>query len=262
MKAKVLSVEGEDKEIELPKCFSMQIREDIAQKYYEAGKKIQPYAPSLIAGEQASAAGKIRHGRGKWKTAAGKGISRVARKIFWRRGTQFYWQGATIASAVGGRRAHPPKLEHFLKQKKINKKEAKLALTSAISATASEKYLKKRYETLTGDMKELPLIVESRALKLKIKEFFSMLKKILSENYKLAEKNKKIRVGKGKMRGRKYKVRGGLLVVIGKEESFRIRGVDVRRVNELKISDLYPLGRLAIYTEKAVEELGNKEKGK
>ena len=115
MKAKVLSIEGkEGKEVELPKCFSSKIREDIAQKYFEAEKRMQPYAPFYLAGKQASASGKIRHGRRLWKTAYGKGISRVPRKIFSRSGNRFSWQGATVASARGGRQAHPPKVEAML----------------------------------------------------------------------------------------------------------------------------------------------------
>ncbi len=232
MKAKILDKEGKArKEIKLPVCFSGKIRPDIAQKVYEANKKI------------------------KWKTAAGRGISRVPRKVFWRRGSQFYWAGATLASVRGGRRAHPPKLEHFLKKIKVNKKEFRAALVSALSATSKPEYLKRRYETLVGEIKELPLVIDEKILKLKTKEFFSLLKKILKENYKLAEKKKKIRAGKGKMRGRKYKKTAGLLLVIGKNEKAKFSGIDIRKISELSIADLYPLGRLVIYTEQAIQDL-------
>lgn len=262
MKAKILDVNGkESKELELPKIFSSKIREDISQKYYEASKKQQPYAPYFLAGKQASASGKIKHGRRKWKTSYGKGISRVPRKIFWRRGTQFYWQGATIASAVGGRRAHPPRVEHFLKKLKINKKEKSIAISSAITATASPEYLKKRYETLEEIKVKLPLIVESKILKLKTKEFFSALKKILGDVYEIAIKKKKKRAGKGTRRGRKYKISAGLLLVIGKDEEKKIKGIDVMKVCELKMQDLYPLGRLAVYSEEAIKDLGDEQFG-
>ena len=129
MKAKVLDKDGKEiKEIELPSCFASSIRQDITQKVYEAEKKWQPYAPFFMAGKQHSASGKIRHARRLWKTAYGHGISRVPRKILWRRGNQFYWIGAEIASTRGGRRAHPPRVEHFLKELKINKKEKQIAI--------------------------------------------------------------------------------------------------------------------------------------
>jgi len=123
MKAKVLSIKNEPiKEIDLPNWFSDKIREDIGQKYFEASKRIQPHTTDILAGMKYSASGKLRHMRHKWKTTYGHGISRVPRKILWRRGDQFYWIGATVSGTRGGRRAHPPKVEHFLKEKKINKK--------------------------------------------------------------------------------------------------------------------------------------------
>ena len=48
----------------------------------------------------------------------------------------------------------------------------------------------------------------------------------------------------------------GLLLVTGNEEKFNVSGIDVRKANEIRIDDLWPLGRLTVYTEKAVHELG------
>jgi len=248
MKTRILNREGkESKEIVLPSCFSSMVREDICQKYFEINKKIQPYGPNEEAGMKYSASGKIRHRRHKWKSAYGRGISRVPRKIFWRRGTQFYWQGATIASAVGGRKAHPPKPEHFMKKKKINKKEKLIAISSALSSTAIPEYIKKRYKSLKGEIK-VPIVVSSEILKLKTKDFLSLLKKILKEDFKLALKDKK---------------KAGLLFVIGKNENFKCKRVEVKKVSDLGIENLWPLGRLCIYTEKAIsdlEKLWEKEK--
>jgi len=254
MKTEVLNPEGKKiKEIELPKCFSYQIREDIAQKYYEAQKKIQAYGPNKNAGKMYAASGKLRHRRHKWKTTYGRGISRVPRKIFWRRGTQFYWQGATVSGTVGGRRAHPPRPEHFLKKKKINKKEKLIAIKSAISSTALPDYVKRRYETL--EVSKVPFVVSSDILKLKTKEFLTALKKILSDLYKVALKRKRVRAGKGKLRSRKYKQTRGLLLIVCKNENKKISGIDVRKVSELGADDLWPLGRLCVYTEKAISDL-------
>ena len=255
IKTKVFDKAGKQgREIELPECFSGRIREDICQRYFEATKSIQPYAPFFMAGKQASASGKIKHARHKWRTAYGKGISRVPRKIFWRRGDQFYWQAAEISSAVKGRRAHPPRVEHFQKKLRTNKKEKKLAFISAISATASPEYLKKRYERV--EEISVPLIAEGKFEGMKAKEFLGMLKNMLGKNYSIALREKKKRAGKGKARGRRYKISAGLLLVLGKDEKIKFPGIEIRRASDIKISDLWPLGRLTIYTESAVQELG------
>ncbi|MBI2630164.1 50S ribosomal protein L4 [Candidatus Pacearchaeota archaeon] len=260
MKTKVIDIEGKQgKEIELPECFSESIREDIAQKYFETEKVIQPYAPYIYAGKQKSASGIVAHGRRLWKTAYGHGISRVPRKILWRRGKQFYWVGATIASAKGGRRAHPPRIVHFLNYKKVNRKEAEKAMASGISATASQEYVQKRYPDMKISLK-FPIVVESKIIDAKAKNFISSLKKILGENYDSAIPVKRKNAGRGKMRGRKYRNSAGLLIVIGKNENMKFSRLDIKKTNELKIRDLFPLGRLAIYTESAIKDLGEMNK--
>ena len=140
MKTKILDIKGNEKgTIELPKEFSIQVREDIVAKVLEARKTQQPYSPSPVAGKQHSAKGKIVHRRHVWRSGYGRGASRVPRKIFSQKGSKFNWEAAEVPFARGGMRAHPPKIEHFLKELKINKKELALAFASALSATASEK---------------------------------------------------------------------------------------------------------------------------
>ena len=137
MKAQLLSTEGKkQKEIDLPKVFSSKFREDILKKVYEAEKIWQPYGHDPEAGKKHSASGTMRHKRHSWKAHYGRGMSRIPRKIMWRRGTQFYWVGAEISSTRGGRRAHGPK--NSIPIKKINKKEYVLALASAIVATSDK----------------------------------------------------------------------------------------------------------------------------
>lgn len=247
MKAKLVSLNSE-KAIE-SNIFSFPIREDITQKCYEIEKEYQPFGPIKLAGMSA-AAGKIRHLRKVWKTGYGHGISRVPRRIFWRRGTQFYWKGAIVTGTVGGRRAHPPRTEHFMKELKINKKEAKMALFSAISATASEKYIQKRYTSLGKISFNVPFIIDDKILGLKVKEFSKFLNEKIG-NIIMKEKTK--RAGRGK--DEKYKRSAGLLLVISDKEKYAISGMDVKQVSKLQVSDLYPLGRLTVYTEQAVKEL-------
>lgn len=265
MKIEIFNVQGKkEKSMELPKVFSEKIREDLVYKALEAGKSQQPYAPSLVAGKQHSASGKIIHRRHVWKSGYGRGASRVPRKVLSRRGSQFNWVGAEVASTRGGRRAHPPKTISMINTKKINKKEMKIALKSALSATANKKEISNKYETLTEkDIRESPFVIESNFTSLKVKEFISGLKKILGDNlFSVALKNKKVRAGKGKLRGRKYKKSAGVLIVTGSKENVKGSLFDVKNVNNLGISDLAKggLGRLTIYTEGAIKEIGERFK--
>lgn len=261
MKTQLLDVQGKKKsEINLPKCFSQSIREDIVSKVLEAKKNKQPYSPSPVAGKQHSASGILNHRRHVWKSSRGRGMSRIPRKIFSRKGSQFNWAGAEVSSVRGGRRAHPPKILSMINTKKINKKELKIALMSAISATANEKMVIQKYAKLEGKkITNLPLVVESKLSTLKAKDFINNLKNILGADlFEIAIKKKAVRSGRGKLRGRKYKSNAGLLVVVGKDEKFTTNAVDVTKVPTLSATELAKggLGRLTLYTEQAVKELG------
>jgi large subunit ribosomal protein L4e len=265
MKAYILDIEGKKgKEITLPSAFSTVIREDIVAKVIEAKKTRQPYAPSPVGGKQHSASGKIQHVRHVWKTMQGKGISRVPRKIMSRRGSQFNWVGAEIPNAVGGRRAHPPKIVSMINTNRINKKEMILALKSALSATGDEKIVAKRYERLRDKkLSGLPLVVESKITHLKTKNLISGLKNILGEVlFEVSLKKKSVRSGKGKLRGRKYKKSLGLLLVTGNKEKLNTNIIDVKKVKELSVTDLANggVGRLTMYTEEAIKEIGERLK--
>ncbi len=246
------SAGNKKEEIELPKIFNTPIREDLAAKYFETEKflQMQPYAPYAEAGKRHSASGTISHKRHEWKGHYGKGISRAPRKTMSRRGTQFYWIGAEVAQARGGRAAHPPIGIHRIR--KINKKEQELALASGFAATASTKYLLKRYTSLEN-IDSAPIVISS--LPDKIKDFINILKNIFGQKLSLIIPKKEVRSGKGKRRGRKYKSNAGLLIVTGNKEKLSFQSFDVKSVQEISISDIYPLGRLTLYTQKALEEL-------
>jgi large subunit ribosomal protein L4e len=266
MKAKILDINGKEKEsIELPDCFSQPIREDIIAKVLETKKTKQPYSPSPVAGKQYSAKGKLKHLRHVWKSQYGRGISRVPRKIISRRGSQFNWEAAEAPQTRGGMRAHPPKVISMINTKKINKKEMTLAFASALSATADEKKVVEKYKRIEKLDKSLPLIIESKIVSLKTKELILSLKKILGDNlFELAIKKKKIRAGKGKTRGRKYKSNAGMLLVLGEKEKIKTGAFEVKSVKNLAVSDLARggLGRLTLYTEQSIKELGKRFKEK
>ncbi len=256
MKAQILDKEGKKvREIET-KLFSEAVREDIICKVVEAEKMGQAYSTKYRAGMDRSASGNIRRRRHVWRTDRGRGMARLPKKVFWRRGTQFSWEATIVPSTKGGRRAHPPKGSVNLK--KINKKESKKALLSALNYVSSVDEIKKKYDSLKGKEigVKLPLIVESEILGLKTREFLASLDKILGNLYGVAVQKKNIRAGIGKLRGRKYKKNAGLLIVIGNNEELKIKGVEVLKVEELCVSDLASNGaRLTMFSEKAIKEL-------
>lgn len=256
MKAEILSLDGKKiKEIELPSVFSTKIRDDIVKKAFEVEKRIQPYGPSPTAGRRHSASGRIRHIRHKWRTAYGKGISRIPRKTMWRRGTQFYWVGAETSGTRGGRQAHPPMVEKMMKEKRLNKKEAIIAFNSAIASTINEKMVRNRYERLNNSkFMKLPIVIESKLEGIKTKNFLDSVEKMLGD-LSIVKKEKSVRAGKGKLRNRKYQKSKGVLLITGNKENVKTKAMDSRKVNELEIKDLYPLGRLTIYTENAIKDL-------
>ena len=253
MKAQLYSSSGEKKsEISLPELFDHKSREDLALKYFEAEKFSlrQPYSNYDEAGRRHSASGKISHRRHKWQGAYGKGISRIPRKKMWRRGTQFHWIGAEVSSTRGGRSINAPR--GLYTPRKINKKEKKLAIISGLSATFNINMINKRYSTL-GNAKVCSAVIES--IPTKTKDLLASTKKIFGSASDKVFKIKQVRAGKGKKRSRKYKSNAGFLVIAGKDENTKVSGLDVKKVSELRMKDLYPLGRLTLYTQKALEDL-------
>ena len=256
MKIQILDAEGRKTKELATDLFEEPVREDIIFKVIEAQKIRQPYAPRLYAGMDRSASGSVLHTRHDWKSDRGRGMSRFPKKKMWRRGTQFSWVAAIIPSARGGRRAHPPKVER--RERKINKKEERKALLSALSYVCSSQELKKKYSSIENkkiDFK-LPIVIEDKMLRLKEKEFLISLRKILNDIYDIAIQKKSIRAGIGKMRGRKYKQNAGMLFVIGKDEKAKFQGVDIVNANELSVRDLADNGaRLTMFSEKAIKDL-------
>ncbi len=261
MKAKLFDKTGKEKGlVDLPKNFSNRVREDILSKVFETQKLIstQPYGAMEGAGSQYSASGISKKKRHDWKGTYGKGISRVPRKIMSRNGSSFNWVGATVSSARGGRKPHAPRSEKNV-FKKTNKKELLIAFNSAFAGTVDINFLEKKY----GIKSESGFIFSEEILSIKTKDFLNTMKIIFQDAYEKILKKKAIRAGKGKARGRKYKSNAGLLFVISSKEEMKRKGINVVKVDELKVSDLSPNGepgRFTCYTEKAIKEIGERFK--
>ncbi len=254
MKGALFDSTGKKKsDIALPSVFSTPIREDIIAKAVEVARfeSTQPHSLYSEAGKRHSASGTISHKRHEWKGHYGKGLARVPRKTMNRHGTQFYWVAAEVANVRGGRRVHGPTL--WKKAPKMNDKELKLALSSAIAATANDSLIVKRYARVNAAPKSL-VVFES--LPEKTKDLMSALESGYS-GMPVIEKTRAVRAGKGKTRGRPHKISPGVLLVVGKNEKVKAKHVDVKSSSTLSVLDLYPLGRITAYTKQALEEISN-----
>ncbi len=246
--------------ISLPKQFKEPVRSDLIKRavlVINANNR-QPYGAKPDAGQRASA--ELSRRRHNYRGAYGHGISRVPRKILTRRGTQMNWVGAVAPNTVKGRRAHPPKAEKVW-TRNINKKERRKAIRSAMHACMDSSLVTKRgHKTPEG----YPFVVDASFEGLgKTKDVRQALIALGLEEELSRVDYRKVRPGKGKMRGRKYKSKVGPLVVVsGKCELLKaarnIPGVNAIMVHKLNAKSLAPnatLGRMCIFTEKAIERL-------
>ncbi|MAE42860.1 50S ribosomal protein L4 [Candidatus Woesearchaeota archaeon] len=251
-------------EISLPRQFNEEVRPDLIKRAVLAlqSNRKQPYGASPQAGKRSSAM--LSKRRRAYRGCYGFGISRTPRKVLSRRGRRLFWVGAFAPNTVGGRRAHPPKAEKIL-SKKINKKERRKAIRSAISATVISDLVKSRGHILPENY---PLVLGKNFEDFsKTKEVLATLKNFGFEKELERTNKKSIRAGKGKARGRKYKTKKGPLIVVSKENNLtkaasNIPGIEVVNVKDLNAELLAPgaiPGRLTLWTKAAIELL-EKEK--
>ncbi|RLE48991.1 MAG: 50S ribosomal protein L4 [Candidatus Methanomethylicota archaeon] len=254
LQVKVFSLKGEPvKEVELPSVFSVPLRIDLIRRAFISAltARVQPQGRDPLAGKRTTAE--------SW--GVGFGVARVPRV----KGSRYPKanQAALAPMTVGGRRTHPPRAEEVVWER-INKKERRLAIMSAIAATADPKLVSSRGHVIVK-VPQIPLIVTSELEQLsraaEVREVFKHLG--VWDDVERAKRGKKIRAGKGKFRGRKYKRRKGPLIVIAEDNGIfkaarNFPGVDVVNVDNLSVMHLAPgghPGRLTIWTESAVERL-------
>jgi large subunit ribosomal protein L4e len=248
--AKVFNLEGKAVgKIDLPPVFATPLRPDVIKRAVLAlqSSRIQPQGRDPMAGKRTTA-----ESRG-----TGSGAARIPRR---KTGAG---KGAFAPGTVGGRQAHPPLSEKNI-LRKISKKERKLALFSAIAATASKELVARRGHNIE-DVPQIPLIVTSELEELKkAKEVEETLIRlgVLSELFRVKD-SRKVRAGKGKSRGRKMKQASGPLIVVAEnkgivEAARNIPGVDVVVVSSLNAEMFAPgthPGRLTMWTSSAIERL-------
>lgn len=250
MKANVLNLKGEiAEEIELPKVFDEDFRPDIIKKAVLAiqSHRRQPYGPNPLSG--------VNYAWENW--GPGHGYARVPR---WKLGLR----AVVVPQAVGGREAHPPKVQKKW-EKKINKKEMRKALRSAISATAIEDLVRARNHVFEGELPKI--VVDDFEAITKTKDVVGVLKAIgVYSDVEKAKERKRQRAGVGKMRGRRYVAKKSVLIVVSEDRGIMksaksLPGVDVVLAKDLNVELLAPgcqPGRLVVWTKSAIKIVGEK----
>ncbi len=255
MPVSVFNLNGEKvKEIELPSIFEMEIRPDIIRRAYlsQLTARIQPQGRNPLAGLRTSAE--------SW--GAGHGVARVPR--FKGRGYPAASRAARAVMAVGGVKTKVPRSWKRIRER-VNKKERKLAILSAIAATSKIELVGSKHRI--GDIKHMPIVLsnELENIKKTSKLYTLMIKLGLGEEL---DRNKKrfgkIRAGRGKMRGRVRQRAKGPLIIYLKEGSYisraarNIPGVEAVALRNLSVIHLAPggvPGRLTLWTEGALSSL-------
>jgi large subunit ribosomal protein L4e len=256
----LLTIKGEKSSQKLPAQFREVVRPDLIRRAVHASQsqRRQRYGTDPRAGKKVAA--DLSKRRRKYRGSYGHGISRVHRKIMSRRGRHFGWQGALAPQTVGGMRAHPPKVERNW-GRKINIKERRKAIRSAMAATLFADIVKERGHHVP---EQYPFVAENAIEALsKTTEVRKVLAGWGFSTELDRSSQKKVRSGKGKRRGRKYKTKTGPLFVVSKncplsKSARNLGGVHVVTVKNLNTELLAPgghAGRATIFTQSAIEQL-------
>ncbi|GAB3312864.1 50S ribosomal protein L4 [Haloplanus rallus] len=248
MQATVRDLSGEDAgTVDLPEVFETAYRPDLIKRAVLAAQanRKQAYGADPYAGLRTPAE----------SFGSGRGMAHVPREN---------GQGARVPQTVGGRKAHPPKAEKD-QGKGINDKERKLAVRSAIAATADAERVAERGHEFDTDL-SLPLVVSDDFEDLvKTRDVVDLLETLgVHADVERADDGRSVKAGQGKARGRKYREPKSVLFVTSEEPSKAARnlaGADVTTAREVNAEDLAPgtdAGRLTLWTESAVAEVADR----
>lgn len=278
MQARVYDLNGSETEtIDLPEIFDTPLRPDIIKRAVLSSRanKRQAFGPDPQAGKRTSAES-WGVGRAKARQPRVKGSQHPAgaRAVF-------------APMTVGGRVTHPPRPWRDWTEK-VNKKEKRLAIRSAIAATTDPLLVEARGH-IVEPLVDLPLVVTNDFEQLKTTkeaiDAFSKLglisapAKVLDEDEnanafgdidKAEKRLHKVRAGKGKRRGRKYKSATSVLIVYGSEPNAttlfkaarNLAGVSIVHVTQLNAEILAPgthPGRLTVWVRSAIDALAKDE---
>ena len=246
MKLKIINTKNaENGKLDFPVV--EQIRPNLIKRACEAlaSKQRQAYGADERAGLKHST--NVSRRRRKYRGSYGKGISRVPRKILSRSGLQFHWKGAEMPGTVGGRRAHAPKTTKKW-ARKINKKENRKAINSAMVAALDADTVKQRGHLVPDNY---PFAIDEDFEKIaKTKDLIQALEKLGFSDDLARGKN-----------GAK-----SLLIVTENERLAKaannIPGVDAANARQLNAHLLAPgahPGRATLFSKGSIQALGGDE---
>lgn len=235
-------------EVETPKIFCYPIHSFLIRRAVAILQthRRQKQGKDSMAGKRTSAE----------SLGTGYGLARVPRI----KGTR---RAAFVTMAVKGRSAHAPTSEKKI-YRRINKKERRVALISAIASTADSDIVKSRGHRVE-QVKHLPLVIvdeiESLSSTKEVKETLKSLG--LWDDLERIQKGVKARSGKSRLRGRVKRVGKGPLIVVSEDKgiglaSRNLPGVEVVRVKDLNPEILAPgghPGRLTLWSLSAFKQL-------
>ena len=244
-----------DGDVELPPAFGTPLRRDLIRKAFVclASHGFQPQGRKPTAGMDVVADSN--------DPPTGQGVARVARARGGGGGRQ--GQGAEVASTRGGRQAHPP-VPHKVIRKRLNKKENRLALCSAIAATASRRLAEARGHRTDG-IGSFPVVVSDE---IESVSRASDAVRVLESLHLSADVgrlgSRRARSGRPLLRGRRKKAGKSVLFVVGDSSRLSkavgaIPGVEAVDARNLSVLDLAPGSdpiRLTVYSRSALEEIG------
>lgn len=259
MELKIFSRENKETgKKRMPAQFSEPFRLEIIKRAVEAilSNRRQPYGTYPEAGQRHSVF--VSKRRRRFKGVYGKSLTRTPKKVMSHNGAQFNWVGAQVPNARGGRAAHPPKAEKIW-DRKVNDKERKMAIRSALSAALNAVLVKNRGHKAPATY---PFLISNdfEAIN-KTKDFIKALLALGFEAELERASRKSIRAGCGKSRGRPYhKAKGPLVVVSGDctllKAAKNIPGFDAIEAKNVNAELLAPgclPGRITLFTEGAVD---------
>lgn len=239
--------------VSLPSQFETPYRPDVIKRAVLAiqSRRYQPHGVDELAGKRNTAQSwQTGHGRSRMPRVKGSGTGAANKAAF-------------APGTVGGRVAHPPEARKVLVER-INTKENRLAIRSAIAASANADFVKARGHEI-DNIPQIPLVVSDKLESISAtKDAFEALIFLgLGDDLDRARDGRGIRAGKGKMRGRKMKTPKSLLIVVGEDSGIsraarNLPGVDIVEVHGLNAELLAPgthPGRLVVWTKSAIHRL-------
>lgn len=239
--------------VTLPSHFDTPYRPDVIKRAVLAvqSRRRQPHGVDELAGKRNTAESwQTGHGRSRMPRVKGSGTGAANKAAF-------------APGTVGGRVAHPPEARKVIVER-INTKENRLAIRSAIAASANPEFVKARGHKIDS-VRQIPVIVSDKLESVSTtKEAFEAFVLLgLGDDLDRASNGRNIRAGKGKMRGRKMKTPKSLLIVVGTDSGIgkaarNLPGVDITEVHGLNAELLAPgthPGRLVVWTKSAIDRL-------